>query len=80
MLREELRRETEAGVGFWGYEEHGELGGVMGIQHVQDITLIRHACTRTDKQNRGTGGRLLAAIGEKTSRPILIDAEKTGST
>ncbi len=43
MSRDELRQEMEHGVVFWGYEENGELVGVMGIQHVQDVTLIRHA-------------------------------------
>ena len=55
MSKDELRHETDAGVVFWGYEEDGQLLGVMGIQHVQDVTLIRHAYVRTGKQNRGSG-------------------------
>jgi hypothetical protein len=43
MSREKLRHEIDEGVVFWGYEETGTLVGVMGIQGVQDVTLIRHA-------------------------------------
>ena len=47
MPRDELREEIAAGVVFWGYEEDGALAGVMGVQPVQDVTLIRHAYVRT---------------------------------
>jgi hypothetical protein len=43
MSRVELRRQIDEGVVFWGYEESGTLAGVMGIQQVKDVTLIRHA-------------------------------------
>lgn len=72
MSKEELRREMDTGVAFWGYEEDGELVGVTGIQHIQDVTLIRHSYVRTDKRNRGVGGRLLSYLREQTTRPILI--------
>ncbi len=72
MSKDELRHEVDEGVVFWGYEEDGELVGVMGIQHVQDVTLIRHAYVRTAKQNRGIGRRLLSHLREQTTRPILI--------
>ncbi|MGA7915916.1 MAG: GNAT family N-acetyltransferase, partial [Candidatus Acidiferrales bacterium] len=48
------------------------LGGVMGIQDVQDVTLIRHAYVRTGSQKRGIGGRLLSHLLGLSSRPILI--------
>jgi GNAT superfamily N-acetyltransferase len=72
MPKEELRHEINAGVVFWGYEEEGELLGVMGIQPVQDVTLIRHAYVRTARQNRGIGGKLLAHLRTQTDRPVLI--------
>lgn len=72
MPKEELRHEMDAGVVFWGYEEDGELLGVMGIQHVRDVTLIRHAYVRTARQSQGIGGKLLAALRPQTTRPILI--------
>jgi N-acetylglutamate synthase-like GNAT family acetyltransferase len=72
MSRRELRHETDEGVVFWGYEEGDELVGVMGIQHVQDVTLIRHAYVRTARQNQGIGGKLLSSLRQQTTRPILI--------
>lgn len=72
MSRDELRHEMSAGVVFWGYEEKGELAGVMGIQQVQDVTLIRHAYVRTAKRNQGIGRRLLLHLQKQTGRPILI--------
>jgi N-acetylglutamate synthase-like GNAT family acetyltransferase len=72
MPPDELRREIQNGVRFWVYEEQGELLGVMGIQDVQDVTLIRHAYVRTANRNGGIGGRLLAELRRLTTRPILI--------
>ena len=72
MPKDELRHEMDAGVVFWGYEEEGELVGVMGIQNVQDVTLIRHAYVRTSNQNRGIGGKLLSHLMGMTTRPVLI--------
>ena len=72
MPREELRREMDEGVVFWGYEEDGELLGVMGIQDVKDVTLMRHAYVRTARRSHGIGGKILAVLWEKTSRPVLI--------
>jgi hypothetical protein len=43
MPAEELRHEIEHGVRFWGLEQDGQLLGVMGLQDVEDVTLIRHA-------------------------------------
>lgn len=72
MPREELRQEIEVGVTFWGYEEGGRLLGVMGIQPVQDVTLIRHAYVRPAQQKQGIGGKLLAALRDQTDRPTLL--------
>jgi N-acetylglutamate synthase-like GNAT family acetyltransferase len=44
----------------------------MGIQHVQDVTLIRHAYVRLQKQHRGIGKKLLLELYKKSDRPILI--------
>ena len=72
MSREELRQEIDDGVVFWGYEDGGELIGVMGIQTVQDVTLIRHAYVRTGRQKRGIGGHLLAHLRQIAKTPVLI--------
>src|SRR5260221_11580503 len=60
MSREKLRHEIDEGVVFWAYEENGALAGVMGIQQVQDVTLIRHAYVRPGSQKRGIGAQLLS--------------------
>ena len=72
MSREKLRHEISAGVAFWGYENSSVLAGVMGIQDVQDVTLIRHAYVRTNSQKRGIGAQLLAYLRNLTSNPVLI--------
>lgn len=72
MSREELRHEISDGVVFWGYEEDGELLGIMGIQDVRDVTLMRHAYVRTERRNQGIGGKILCALQDKTTRPVLI--------
>ena len=50
MSWQKLQDEIEEGVAFWGYEETGTLTGVVGLQQVQDVTLIRHAYVRTSSQ------------------------------
>jgi len=72
MSKDELQEEMKAGVIFWGYEEDGELVGVMGIQPVQDVTLIRHAYVRPTNQGQGIGGMLLATLRRQTTRPLLV--------
>ena len=72
MSKKELRRQIDEGVVFWGYEENNELIGVMGIQHVQDVSLIRHAYIRPQKQKRGIGRELLLDLCGRTDRPTLI--------
>jgi N-acetylglutamate synthase-like GNAT family acetyltransferase len=72
MSREKLRHEISEGVVFWGCENAGSLIGVMGIQAVQDVTLIRHAYVRTTSQKRGIGARLLSDLRELASAPVLI--------
>lgn len=72
MPPDELRHEMESRVLFWGYEEDEELAGVMGIQEVQDVSLIRHAYVRPALQKRGIGRGLLAVLRQQTDRPLLV--------
>jgi GNAT superfamily N-acetyltransferase len=72
MSRDELRHEIDEGVEFWGYEEDGSLTGVMGIQVVLDVTLIRHAYVRTARQRRGIGASLLTHLLALATTPVLI--------
>ncbi len=72
MSREELREEIEAGVVFWGYKGNDQLLGVMGLQPVQDVTLIRHSYVRTARRNEGIGGKLLSRLKAQTGHPLLV--------
>jgi GNAT superfamily N-acetyltransferase len=72
MSREKLQHEIDDGVVFRGYEDAGTLLGVMGIQQVRDVTLIRHAYVRTSSQKRGVGAHLLSHLRLLTDRPVLI--------
>ena len=72
MPLEELDHELAAGVKFWAYEADGELVGVMGIQDVGDLDLIRHAYVSPALQGRGIGGRLLEHLTASASRRMLV--------
>ena len=72
MPEAELVHQLADGVTFWGYEENGNLSGVMGIQPVRDVTLIRHAYVRTARRNLGIGAALLTHLRTLTAKPILI--------
>lgn len=72
MPEEELRHEIADGVVFWGLEADGRLVGVMGIQDVADVTLIRHAYVRNECRGQGLGTQLLAHLRTLSQRPILI--------
>ena len=72
MPAPELDREMADGVTFWGYETDGALVGVMGIQRVGDVDLIRHAYVSPESQGRGVGGALLNHLAESSRRRILV--------
>jgi GNAT superfamily N-acetyltransferase len=73
MPAEALEREIAGGVVFWGIEDgDGVLAGVMGIQAVRDVDLIRHAYVRPGSQGGGIGRRLLEALTAKAERPLLV--------
>ena len=59
MLKEELSNEFDKGVHMFGYIQNNKLVGVMGIQELKDVTLIRHAYTLTNYQRMGIGKSLL---------------------
>jgi GNAT superfamily N-acetyltransferase len=72
MSRKDLKHEIDEGVVFRGYDEDGSLLGVMGIQAVRDVTLIRHAYVRTGSQRHGVGASLLAHLQGLATTPVLI--------
>jgi N-acetylglutamate synthase-like GNAT family acetyltransferase len=76
MPVEELKSEIENGVTFWGYERGGKLVGVMGLQEVEDVVLIRHAYVRTTSQGHGIGALLMQKLLEQADKPVLIGTWK----
>jgi GNAT superfamily N-acetyltransferase len=68
----ELDGEIAAGVQFWGYEAGGALLGVMGIQPLGGVTLIRHAYVAAGSQRRGVGGALLDHLIATATQPLLV--------
>jgi len=74
-LLEELERVT-----FYGYENGGELVGVMGIEPIRDVTLIRHAYILPEYQGRGIGKQLLEYLKEiTTTRELLVGTWKAAT-
>jgi GNAT superfamily N-acetyltransferase len=72
MTRAALDAEIAAGVDFWGWDDAGVLIGVMGIQPVRDVTLIRHAYVRAAQQGRGIGAALLRFLFDRATGPVLV--------
>jgi GNAT superfamily N-acetyltransferase len=72
MPAEELDGEIAAGVAFWGYEADAGLVGVMGIQPVGDVDLIRHAYVTPGRQRHGVGGALLEHLARASTRRMLV--------
>lgn len=72
MSGDELRAEFAAGVAFSGYEADGGLRGVMGLQTVADVDLIRHAYVLPEHQRNSIGGALLRHLQRQSTRRILV--------
>ena len=79
MPEEELRAEMAAGVAFWGFTRGSRLAGVMGLQYVQDVALIRHAYTRTAIRGSGVGGALLEHLKREARAPLLVGTWKAAT-
>jgi len=72
MPEDELEAEMER-VTFYGWEADGELVGIMGIEPVRDVILIRHAYVLPEYQNRGIGGALLNHLkGQVDTAHLLV--------
>ena len=72
MPAEELREEIESGVQFYAWQENNAVVGVMGIQKVDDVTLIRHAYVLTNRQRGGIGAKLLRYLLSKAQTPVVL--------
>jgi GNAT superfamily N-acetyltransferase len=71
MPMEELEREMKR-VAFYGWVINKELVGVMGMEPIKDVTLIRHAYVLPEYQNKGIGRRLLDHLKSRTTTPRLL--------
>jgi hypothetical protein len=64
MAASELDHEIAADVAFWGYDLNGSLIGVMGIQPLGDVNLIRHAYVMPGNQLRD--------LRRLSTKPMLV--------
>ena len=72
MPADELDRELRSGVAFWGYQLDDSLVGVMGIQTVRGVELIRHAYVLPGSQRRGVGSALLEHLQRLAKQRMLV--------
>jgi len=71
MPEQELLHEMKS-MTFFGWEEGGQLVGVMGFQPVRDVTLIRHAYVLPEYQQKGIGTELLNHLRQMTKTSQLL--------
>ena len=72
MSEQKLFDEFSGGVRMFGYNLNNKLIGVIGIQEVKDIVLIRHAYTLTSYQGKGTGSALLKYLLKRNQNSHLL--------
>ena len=72
MSEQELIDEFSDGVRIYGYNHNNELIGVIGIQEVKDVVLIRHAYTLSSYQGKGAGSALLEYLLKKNQNSRLL--------
>ena len=72
MTEQKLVNEFTNDVRMFGYKKNNILVGVMGIQKLKNITLIRHAYTLTSYQGIGIGKSLLQYLLEINQNSCLL--------
>ena len=72
MSEQELIDEFNNKVHMFGYHKNNKLIGVIGVQEVKDVILIRHAYTLTSYQGKGTGSTLLEYLLKKNQNSRLL--------
>ncbi len=72
MSKQELIDEFGDGVRMFAYHRNNKLIGVIGIQELKDVTLIRHAYTLTSFQSKGAGSALLEYLLKKNKKSRLL--------
>jgi len=72
MSEQELVDEFTNGVRMFGYNRNNKLIGVIGIQEIKDVILIRHAYTLTSYQGKGIGSALLKYLLKRNQNSRLL--------
>ena len=72
MSEQKLIDEFSDGVRMYGYHHNNKLIGVIGIQKVKDVILIRHAYILTSCQGKGAGTALLEYLLKKNHNSRLL--------
>ena len=72
MSEQELISEFNNGVCMYGYHQSNKLIGVIGIQEVEDVILIRHAYTLSSYQGKGVASALLEYLLKKNKNSRLL--------
>ena len=72
MSKKELVDEFGNGIRMFGYLYNNKLIGVIGVQEVKDVILIRHAYTLTSYQGKGVGSMLLENLLKKNQNSRLL--------
>ena len=72
MLEKELIDEFKNGVRMFGFKNNEKLLGVMGIQKIKNVILIRHAYTLTQYQGSGIGKSLLKYLIQKKPKACFL--------
>ena len=72
MSKKELLDEFSDGGCMYGYHQNDKLIGVIGVQEVKDVILIRHAYTLSSYQNRGAGSALIEYLLKKNQDSRLL--------
>ena len=72
MTEQKLISEFNNGVCMYGYHHKNKLIGVIGVQKVKDVILIRHAYTLSSYQGKGAGSALLEYLLKKNNNSRLL--------
>lgn len=72
MSRAALSEEMARGVQFSGIALDGALVGIMGMERVGDVCLIRHAYVLPGYQGHGVGSALLARLCDEHAHAVIL--------
>ena len=72
MSEQELGEEFSNGVHMFGFELNNKLVGVIGVQKIKDVVLIRHAYTLSLHQGKGVGSSLIEYLLKQNQNSRLL--------